>query len=101
MIHPREYSATEIRKATALDPLKNGYCGTAVLRRNLEPVEYSVSFTIFTPERLISSIFFGHFFLIIPIFIHYSRNLDIQCLNKEDFNLLYTNLKKYLSSMQY
>jgi hypothetical protein len=67
--------ATEIRKATALDPTKPGYCGTASLRRNLKPAEYSVSFTIITP----------------------TRNLEIQCLNYEDFSILYTNLTKYTS----
>ena len=44
-------NVTEIRRGVDLDPLKAGYCGTAVLRKHCEPVHYAYSFSLITPER--------------------------------------------------
>lgn len=41
----------EIRLGVDLDPLKPGYCGTAVLRKHCEPVNFASCFSLITAER--------------------------------------------------
>ena len=45
----------EIRRGIDMDPLKPGYCGTAVLRKHCEPVHFAYSFSLITSERLVHS----------------------------------------------
>jgi hypothetical protein len=41
----------EIRRGVELDPLKAGYCGTAVLRKHCEPAQYAYCFSLITADR--------------------------------------------------
>mmetsp|Transcript_13290 Transcript_13290/g.21755 ORF Transcript_13290/g.21755 Transcript_13290/m.21755 type:complete len:521 (+) Transcript_13290:75-1637(+) len=67
----------EIRRGVELDPLKPGYCGTAVLRKHCEPAQYAFCFSLITAERTI----------------------DFQVPTKADFQGLVPNLIKYHKSL--
>lgn len=46
----------EIRRGVDLDPLKAGYCGTAVLRKHCEPANYAYCFSLITADRSVNTL---------------------------------------------
>ena len=51
---------------------------------------------IYLVTYLVASYVFTYLILLLQL--HY-RELNVQCLNKEDFNLLYVNLRKYIANI--